>query len=45
VVNVNCLADRAAFAQTPSAPDYDGEADTARLERRAANWMPATVRR
>jgi hypothetical protein len=45
VVNVNCLADRSAFTQPPSAPDYDGETDAARLARRAANWMPATVRR
>ena len=25
VVNVNCLDDRAAFTQSPAAPDYDGE--------------------
>lgn len=43
VVNVNSLADRAAFTQAPSAPDYDGEATAARLARRAANWMPAVV--
>ena len=43
VVNVNCLDDRAAFTQTPAAPDYDDEAMGARLERRAANWMPAVV--
>ncbi len=43
VVNVNCLGDRAAFTQTPAAPDYDGEAADARLERRAANWMPAAI--
>jgi hypothetical protein len=41
VVNVNCLDDRAAFMQTPTAPDYDGEATDARLARRATNWMPA----
>jgi hypothetical protein len=45
VVNVNCLDDRAAFTQTPAAPDYDGEATDARLERRATNWMPAVVNR
>jgi hypothetical protein len=45
VVNVNCLADRARFTQAPSAPDYDGETTTARLARRAANWMPAAMRR
>jgi hypothetical protein len=43
VLNVNCLDDRAAFTQTPVSPDYDGEAAEARLERRAANWMPAAV--
>ena len=43
VVNVNCLDDRAAFTQTPAAPDYDGEATDDRLARRANNWMPVTV--
>jgi hypothetical protein len=43
VVNVNCVADRAAFTQTPAAPDYDGETTDARLERRATNWMPAII--
>ena len=43
VINVNCLADRAAFTQAPAAPDYDGEAPEARLERRAQNWMPAAL--
>ncbi len=41
VVNVNCLEDRAAFTRPPAAPNYDGEATNARLERRAMNWMPA----
>jgi hypothetical protein len=45
VVNVNGLDDRAAFTQTPSAPDYDGETTEARLARRAMNWMPAVVQR
>jgi hypothetical protein len=45
VVNVNCLADRALFTQVPSAPDYDGETNDARLARRAINWMPAVVKR
>jgi hypothetical protein len=45
VVNVNCLADRAAFTQTPAAPNYDGETPDARLSRRAVNWMPAQVKR
>jgi hypothetical protein len=44
VVNVNCLDDRAAFTQTPAAPDYDGEATDTRLARRATNWMPAVVK-
>jgi hypothetical protein len=44
VVNVNCLDDRADFTQPPAAPDYDGEATEARLERRTMNWMPAAVR-
>jgi hypothetical protein len=44
VVNVNSLDDRAAFTQTPSTPDYDGETAEARLARRAANWMPAIIR-
>jgi len=44
VLNVNCLDDRAAFTQTPAAPDYDGEVTEARLNRRATNWMPAVVR-
>jgi hypothetical protein len=43
VVNVNCLADRAAFTCAPAAPDYAGESIAARLDRRAANWMPAVV--
>jgi hypothetical protein len=43
VINTNCLSDRAAFTRTPAAPDYDGEADDARMERRATNWMPVTV--
>ena len=43
VINVNCLNDRAAFIQPPAAPDYDGESTEARLDRRAANWMPAFI--
>jgi hypothetical protein len=43
VLNVNCLADRAAFTQTAAAPDYDGESTDARLDRRAMNWMPAVI--
>jgi hypothetical protein len=43
VVNVNCLEDRALFTGSPAAPDYDGESTEARLDRRAANWMPAVL--
>jgi hypothetical protein len=43
VVNVNCLADRAAFTQAPAAPDYEGESTDARLDRRSTNWMPAIL--
>jgi hypothetical protein len=43
VVNVNCLADRATFTCLASVPDYDGESTAARLDRRAANWMPAML--
>ena len=39
VVNANCLDDRASF--TASATMHD----EARTSRRAANWMPAVVRR
>ena len=41
VINVNCLDDRAAFTQSPAAPDYDGETTETRLNRRSNNWMPA----
>jgi hypothetical protein len=43
VVNVNCLDDRADFTQAPAVPDYDGESNDARLDRRAMNWMPALL--
>ena len=45
VVNVNTLSDRAAFTAPPDVSDYEGETTAARLARRAANWMPVTVRR
>ena len=45
MVNTNALADRAGFTQMPSAPDYEGETSEVRLARRAANWMPAVVKR
>jgi hypothetical protein len=43
VINTNCLNDRAAFTQSPTAPDYEGETAVARLDRRGTNWMPVTV--
>ena len=43
VVNVNALAERAAFTQPPHEPDYEGETPAARAARRSANWMPAVV--
>jgi len=43
VVNINSFADRADFSQDPVQPDYEGEATTERLARRAANWMPALL--
>ena len=45
VVNINCLAERAAFTQQPDATNYDGEAEATRLARRATHWMPATMER
>ena len=44
VINTNCLNDREAFTQAPAAPDYEGEPTAARLDRRATNWMPVSVR-
>jgi hypothetical protein len=43
VVNTLCLKDRAAFTQDAAVPDYDSELTDARLARRAATWMPATL--
>jgi hypothetical protein len=43
VTNVNCLADRAAFAPASSFPDHDNEPVEARIARRTANWTPAVV--
>lgn len=45
VVNVNSLDDRDRFTATPVLHDFDGEAPQARSSRRAANWMPAVIRR
>lgn len=45
VVNVNCLDDRALFTAAPAVHKFDGETVETRLSRRAANWMPAAIRR
>lgn len=45
VVNVNCLGDRDRFASVPVLHDFEGESPEIRLSRRAANWMPAVIRR
>ena len=45
VVNVNCLNDRERFTLVPKLHDFEGETTDTRLSRRAANWMPAIIRR
>jgi hypothetical protein len=45
VVNVNCLSDRARFTSAPALHDFEGETIESRSSRRAANWMPAIIRR
>jgi hypothetical protein len=45
VVNVNCLEDRGDFTSTPAMHDFGGETIDTRSSRRAANWMPAIIRR
>ena len=45
VVNVNCLNDRERFTSAPTLHDFEGETSGTRLSRRAANWMPAIIRR
>ena len=45
VVNVNCLNDRERFTSVPTLHDFEGETPETRLSRRAANWMPAIIRR
>ena len=45
VINTNCLDERAGFIRQPTPVDHDGEATEGRLARRAANWMPANIRR
>jgi hypothetical protein len=45
VVNVNCLNDRGRFTAEPAMHDFDAETIATRSARRAANWMPAIIRR
>jgi hypothetical protein len=45
VVNVNCLSDRERFTSVPAVHDFEGETIETRSSRRAANWMPAMIRR
>jgi hypothetical protein len=45
VVNVNCLNERDRFTSLPVVHDFDGETIATRSSRRAANWMPALIRR
>ena len=45
VVNVNCLDDRARFTAPATMHEFQSETLEARTSRRAANWMPAVVRR
>ncbi|MBV8937550.1 MAG: hypothetical protein JO095_17345 [Alphaproteobacteria bacterium] len=45
VVNTNCLTDRERFKSVAAVHDFDGETIETRLSRRAANWMPAIIRR
>jgi hypothetical protein len=45
VVNVNCLSDRGHFTSAPAFHDFEGETIETRSSRRAADWMPAIIRR
>ena len=45
VVNVNCLQDRERFNSIPALHEFEGETLETRASRRAANWMPAIIRR
>jgi hypothetical protein len=45
VVNVNCLEDRSRFIAPVTMHEFQSETIGARIARRAANWMPAVVRR
>jgi hypothetical protein len=43
-LNLNALADRAAFTRAPAPMDYDAETVEERLARRRKAWTPAAVR-
>jgi hypothetical protein len=43
--DVNCLSDRERFTSVPAVHDFEGETIETRSSRRAANWMPAIIRR
>ena len=45
VLNVNCLDDRSGFTAPATMHEFQSETLDARTSRRAANWMPAVVRR
>jgi hypothetical protein len=45
VVNVNYLDDRASFTASATMHEFQGETFEAQTSRRAANWMPAVMRR
>ena len=45
VVNVNCLDDRDRFTAPSTMHEFQGETLDTSTSRRAANWMPAVVRR
>lgn len=45
VVNVNCLDDRMRFSSAPEVHEFQDENIETRSSRRAANWMPAIIRR
>jgi hypothetical protein len=42
VINVNALAERAAFVSPPVAMTYEGEDTAARMARRKQRWTPVT---
>ncbi len=42
-LNVNLLAERAAFDPAPPVVDYDGETEADRLARRRRQWTPTSI--